>query len=167
METQSDQSLASREGEETRQGGDNSQGKHAEKNADREAQNSDERLFTIGDVAGEFGVSLRALRFYEDRGLLHPCRRGTARLYRDRDRSHLRMILKGKQLGFTLTEIHNILVAREGQSEGADLELSLRPDQIDAQIRHLERQRADLDATLIELRHAHQRATQNAQFEVA
>jgi DNA-binding transcriptional MerR regulator len=167
METHSDQSLERHDSGERRQEGDLSQGTHAEKTADQGTQSPDERLFTIGDVAGEFGVSLRALRFYEDRGLLHPCRRGTARLYRDRDRSHLRMILKGKQLGFTLTEIHNILVAREGQAEGADLELSLRPDQIDAQIRHLERQRADLDATLVELRHAHQRAVENAQFEAA
>ncbi len=125
-----------------------------------ETQSPAERLFSIGDVAREFGISLRALRFYEDRGLLHPCRRGTTRLYSDRDRSHLQMILKGKQLGFTLAEIREILAARGDMDtmEGWDLELNLHPDQITAQIRHLERQRADLEAALSELREAHQRA---------
>jgi DNA-binding transcriptional MerR regulator len=119
---------------------------------------SHEQLYAIGDIAREFGVSLRALRFYEDRGLLRPHRRGTTRLYSDRDRSHLQMILKGKQLGFTLSEIREILAARGDAMDGWDLELNLHPDQIIAQIRHLERQRADLEIALGELREAHQRA---------
>ncbi|WOJ89824.1 MerR family transcriptional regulator [Methylocapsa polymorpha] len=68
---------------------------------------------TIREMARDFGVSIRALRFYEDRGLLHPRREGTARRYSARDRLYLKMILKGKQLGFTLSEIHDILAARE------------------------------------------------------
>ena len=63
------------------------------------------KLYTIGDLAREFGVTLRTLRFYEDRGLLSPRRDGTARIYDARDRERLSVILKGKQLGFTLTEI--------------------------------------------------------------
>jgi len=126
-----------------------------------------ERLYTIGDISREFCVSLRALRFYEDRGLLHPRRRGTARLYSCRDRLHVQMILKGKQLGFTLTEIHDILAAREGASDKADLELDLHPDQIATQIRHLERQREELDKALGELRHALQRVVQKAQSTAA
>ncbi len=133
-----------------------------------ETQSPAEHLFSIGDIAREFGVSLRALRFYEDRGLLHPRRRGTTRLYSDRDRSHLRMILKGKQLGFTLSEIRDIFGARGDAMDGWDLELNLHPDQIIAQIRHLERQRADLEAALVELKEAHQRAEQsNAQLTAA
>ena len=62
------------------------------------------KLYTIGDLAREFGVTLRTLRFYEDRGLLSPRRDGTARIYDPRDRERLSVILKGKQLGFTLTE---------------------------------------------------------------
>jgi DNA-binding transcriptional MerR regulator len=123
-----------------------------------DTQSPAERLFSIGDIAHEFGVSLRALRFYEDRSLLHPRRRGTTRLYSDRDRVHLQLILKGKQLGFTLNEIRDIFAARGDAMEGWDLELNLPPDQIIAQIRHLERQRADLEVALIELREAHQRA---------
>jgi len=81
-------------------------------------------------MARDFGVSIRALRFYEDRGLLHPRREGTARRYSARDRLYLKMILKGKQLGFTLSEIHDILAAREattGDQNGA-AQPSTRPD---------------------------------------
>jgi DNA-binding transcriptional MerR regulator len=122
-----------------------------------------ERLYTIGDMARDFAVSLRTLRFYEDRGLLHPRRRGTTRLYDTRDRFHLRMILKGKQLGFTLAEIHDILAARGNATEELDLELGLHPEQIVAQIEHLERQRHELDEAIVELRLAHQRMVQQAQ----
>ena len=118
----------------------------------------EENVLSIGDVAREFGVSLRALRFYEDRGLLHPRRRGTTRLYSEGDRSRLQMILKGKQLGFTLTEIREILSSRTDIMNGWDLELNLHPDQITSQIRHLERQRADLETALAQLKEAHQRA---------
>jgi DNA-binding transcriptional MerR regulator len=124
-----------------------------------DGQSPAECLLSIGDIAREFGVSLRALRFYEDRGLLHPRRRGTTRLYSERDRSHLQMILKGKQLGFTLSEIREILCARGDVMNGWDLELNLHPDQIVSQIRHLERQRADLESALNELKKAHQRAS--------
>ncbi len=121
-----------------------------------ETESPTEYFLFIGDMAREFGVSLRALRFYEERGLLHPSRRGTTRLYSNRDRSHLQMILKGKQLGFSLSEIREILAGCGNMMKGWALELNLRPDQIIAQIRHLERQRANLDAALAELKEAHQ-----------
>ncbi|MHB8885829.1 MAG: MerR family transcriptional regulator [Methylovirgula sp.] len=123
--------------------------------------------YKIGDIAREFGISLRALRFYEDRGLLHPQRRGTTRLYSRRDRSHLQVILKGKQLGFTLTEIRDRLIARSEAMDGQILEFNLHPDHIVAQIRHLERQRANLDLALAELRQAHQRAQGDRQMNRA
>jgi DNA-binding transcriptional MerR regulator len=126
-----------------------------------ETESPTEYFLFIGDIAREFGVSLRALRFYEERGLLHPCRRGTTRLYSDRDRSHLQMILKGKQLGFSLGEIREFLTGRNDMMKGWALELNLRPDQIIAQISHLERQRANLDAALAELKEAYQRAQQD------
>jgi DNA-binding transcriptional MerR regulator len=113
-----------------------------------------ERSWTIGEMAREFRLSLRALRFYEDRGLLHPRRRGTTRIYSGGDHLHLQMILKGKQLGFTLTEIHDILARGD-----SGLELNLPPDQIIAQIHHLEHQLSILELALAELRLAHQRAT--------
>ena len=68
---------------------------------------------TIGDVAREFGVTLRTLRFYEHRGLLQPRREGMARFYSAADKGRLALILKGKQLGFTLTQIRAMLAANE------------------------------------------------------
>lgn len=72
--------------------------------------NTEERTtFRIGDLAREFGVTLRTLRFYEDRGLLSPERRGTTRLYSRRDRMRLRLVLICKILGFSLTEAKQII----------------------------------------------------------
>ncbi|WP_112663784.1 MerR family transcriptional regulator [Microvirga flavescens] len=113
-----------------------------------EATNS----FTIGDLAREFGVTLRTLRFYEDRGLLSPRREGLARIYDARDRDRLAVILKGKQLGFTLTEIRAMLAEErlEGGAAAANLKLSL--DQIEDQIEHLEQQKVEIEQALAELK---------------
>ncbi len=118
----------------------------------------DELLFTIGVMARDFSISLRALRFYEDRGLLHPIRRGSTRLYTPADREHLELILRGKRLGFTLTEIHEIIDSRRGKM--GDLESTLQPEQIVAQIHHLERQREEIDEAISALRNAQQRLAQ-------
>lgn len=125
--------------------------------ASREDADEPGARFSIGDIAREFGLSLRALRFYEDRGLLHPCRRGTTRFYSDRDRAYLQLILKGKQLGFTLRGIREMLTRCADTTEPLELQLNLNPEQIVAQIHQLERQRADLDLALCELKAAHQR----------
>ena len=106
--------------------------------------------YTIGDLAREFGVTLRALRFYEDRGLLSPRRDGTTRIYDARDRDRLSVILKGKQLGFTLTEIRAML-AEERASDGPSPNLRLSLDQIEDQIRHLKQQKAEIEEALAEL----------------
>lgn len=108
------------------------------------------KFFTIGDLAREFGVTLRTLRFYEDRGLLSPRRDGTARIYDARDRERLSVILKGKQLGFTLTEIRAML-AEERSGNGPAMNLKLSLDQIEDQIRHLQQQKAEIDEALAEL----------------
>jgi len=110
-----------------------------------------DRYFTIGDLAREFGVTLRTLRFYEDRGLLSPRRDGTARIYDARDRARLSVILKGKQLGFTLTEIRAML-AEDRMANGVAANLNLSLDKIEDQIRHLEQQRIEIDEALVELR---------------
>lgn len=110
----------------------------------------DMKSYTIGDLAREFGVTLRALRFYEDRGLLSPRRDGTARIYDARDRDRLSVILKGKQLGFTLTEIRAMLAEDRIGGPAANLKLSL--DQIEDQINHLEQQKEEIELALVELR---------------
>jgi DNA-binding transcriptional MerR regulator len=109
------------------------------------------KSYTIGDLAREFGVTLRTLRFYEDRGLLSPRRDGTARIYDARDRARLAVILKGKQLGFTLTEIRAMVAEeRGGEIPAANLKLSL--DQVDDQIAHLEQQKVEIEQALVELK---------------
>jgi DNA-binding transcriptional MerR regulator len=115
------------------------------------------RLSTIREMARDFQVSIRALRFYEDRGLLHPRRESANRRYDARDRLHLKMILKGKQLGFTLSEIHDI-IACQGEDKGkTELEMSLLPEQISVQISYLERQRKQIDAAISTLEDAYRR----------
>lgn len=110
-------------------------------------------FMTIGDVSRAYNLSLRALRFYEERGLLQPMRRGVTRLYDTQTRARLELILIGKQLGFTLTEIRRMVETSEDNQSGAALVPA--PDQVLDQIALLERQRADLDSAIIELRATH------------
>jgi DNA-binding transcriptional MerR regulator len=107
------------------------------------------KTYTIGDLAREFGVTLRTLRFYEDRGLLSPRREGLARIYDARDCSRLSVILKGKQLGFTLTEIREMLAEEKGETPASDLKLSLA--QVEDQIAHLQNQKQEIEQALAEL----------------
>ena len=122
----------------------------------RRAGEARSRSYTIGDLAREFGVSLRTLRFYEDRGLLKPQRAGASRLYDGAQRARLELILKGKQLGFTLAEIQRLL-ERPERGEGAP-KLRLSRKQIDDQLAHLERQKAEIEAAIAELQSQRQRA---------
>ena len=73
-------------------------------------QDNQEQYFTIADLAREFDVSKRAIRFYEEKNLISPLRtKGNYRLYSKRDRSRLRLILRGKRFGYTLEEIAEII----------------------------------------------------------
>ncbi|MGN6132330.1 MAG: MerR family transcriptional regulator [Nocardioidaceae bacterium] len=102
------------------------------------------------ELADEFGVTLRTLRHYEDVGLLHPERRGTARVFHQRDRVRLELILRGKRLGFTLPEISTIVNMYDEQpGETGQLEYLL--DQIEVRRAELAQRRRDIDATLAEL----------------
>ena len=125
--------------------------------------------YTISDLARLYDVSLRTLRFYEDKGLLHPRRQGTARYYKPSDRIRLELILKGKRLGFTLSEISALIASNEKKSaaqepaaETSDLTVSLDRHQIQAQIAYLERQRDELDSAIAELREASGRMMSDA-----
>ncbi len=114
-------------------------------------------LFTIGELAREFGTTLRALRFYEDKGLLSPRREGMTRLYTLADRERLGVILKGKHLGFTLAEIRALVAAHapvsSSQSEDtSEAGLALTRDRCLKQLAQLERQRADIDSAIFELK---------------
>jgi DNA-binding transcriptional MerR regulator len=106
--------------------------------------------WSIAQLAGEYGVSLRTLRHYEDLGLLAPQRRGTARVYRQRDRVRLELILRGKRLGFSLPEIRTIVNMYDEQpGEAGQLHYLL--DQIEVRRAELEQMRRDIDDTMVEL----------------
>ncbi len=70
---------------------------------------AESNISRIGDLAGQFGITLRALRFYEDKGLINPQRNGTTRLYSHRDRARLKLILLGRKVGFSLREVKQLL----------------------------------------------------------
>ncbi len=108
------------------------------------------KTYSIGQLAREFGVSLRTLRFYEDRGLLIPHRKGTVRRYDEQHKTRLSMILKAKQLGFILAEIRG-LIERWKEDAAHSVELPLTPEEIDRQILHLEAQKRTIECAIQEL----------------
>ena len=105
--------------------------------------------YTIGELSREFGVTLRALRFYENKGLIAPQREGMSRLYSPGDRTRLALILKGKKLGFTLGEIRQMIAAEEGAADNEALGLSR--EKCLEQIEMLKRQKAEIEEGLSEL----------------
>ena len=129
---------------------------HADAGMDREGDAaevptgaSEDGSLTIGELARDAGVTLRALRFYRSKGLLTPRRNGSARLFSHDDRECLALILQGKRLGFTLTEIREMLAAR---ARGCNKTLPIDRRTCVEQINLLERQRRDIDGALAELR---------------
>jgi DNA-binding transcriptional MerR regulator len=114
------------------------------------------REMTIGEMACAYGVTRRALRFYEDRNLLQPRRAGNVRYYGEVDRARLAMILKGKHLGFTLSEISDLIGADDGAAK-RDLEERLRLAQVVSQLDYLERQRRKIDDAIALLKATRER----------
>ena len=110
-----------------------------------------ERLYAIGDLAAEFGVSPRAIRFYEDQGLLRPQRIGGNRIYGSGDRARLQLILRGKRLGFALADIKELLDLYDVDPDHLE---QLRATLVRgrARIAELERQQQEIALTLQELR---------------
>ena len=106
--------------------------------------------YSIGDLAQEFGVTTRTIRFYEDKGLLNPRRDGLKRIYDQRDRVRLRLVLRGKRLGFSLDEIAGIIDMYDTEpGEAGQLDYMLR--RLSEQRRTLLQQKQDLEQTLHEL----------------
>jgi len=109
------------------------------------------RIWTVGELADDLGVTTRTLRFYEAEGLISPKRSGANRIYDARDRTRLKLILRGKRFGMTLAEIREIVDMYDGatSSERRQLEKLLgRLDDIAADLRARE---ADLRRTLSEV----------------
>ncbi|HLN76115.1 MAG TPA: MerR family DNA-binding transcriptional regulator [Nocardioidaceae bacterium] len=108
------------------------------------------RTWTIAQLAEEYDVTLRTIRHYEDVGLLSPERRGTVRVFHNRDRVRLALILRGRRLGFSLDEIATIVNMYDEQpGEAGQLHYLLR--QIDVRRQELEQRRRDIEQTLAEL----------------
>ena len=109
-------------------------------------------LFGITELCKEFGITLRALRFYEDKELLTPRRINGARAYTRRDRARLALILRAKAIGSPLSEIKRYLDLYGDHGEGRAQQLSYVIDRTDTAIQELEQKRAQIDETLAELR---------------
>ena len=111
---------------------------------------ADSRTYTISELAREFGVTPRALRFYEDKDMLHPGRDGMMRVYTNRDRARLKIILQCKRVGLPLADIREILdLYGMGDNERAQKREAL--NKFRQQVDTLEQQRNDIDAAMVEL----------------
>ena len=107
-------------------------------------------MFTIGDLSREFGVTLRTLRFYEGKGLLNPKRHGTTRIYDKRDRARLKLVLLGKRIGFSLSEIKEILDLYD-LGDNQETQLRVAMEKFEKQIRVLEQQKIEIEQAIDEL----------------
>ena len=106
--------------------------------------------YTISELAKEFGVTTRTIRFYEDQGLLSPKREGTTRVFSSRDRVRLKLALRGKRLGFSIAEIRELFELYDvSRDEKKQLEEFL--SRLDRRRAHLEQQREDIEVMLNEI----------------
>lgn len=105
--------------------------------------------YTISELAREFSVTPRALRFYEDKGLLSPTRDGLNRVYSASDRARLKLILQGKSVGFSLSDIREMLDLYKLDGHRAQLKLAMKKSR--DQVRLLNKQKADIEGSLTAL----------------
>lgn len=107
--------------------------------------------YTIGELADEFGITTRTIRFYESRGLISPERKGANRSYSRRNRARLMLILRGKNLGFTLEDISEYLALYDSDP-GQLAQTKMLLGKAEAMMEDLNRKRADIDRTLRDLK---------------
>jgi DNA-binding transcriptional MerR regulator len=108
-----------------------------------------DQAYSIQQLSREFAVTPRALRFYEDKGLLTPARRGTTRLYSDRDRIRLRLALRGKRLGFSLEECREIIDMYDPRQPSGARQLLRLCDKIREHRSELLQKLRDIEATMV------------------
>lgn len=116
----------------------------------------DQHTYSISDLAREFDVTTRSIRFYEDQGLLHPTRRGQTRIYSRQDRVRLKLTLRGKRLGFSLAEIRELFELYDADRSSRS-QLTTMLALIDERRDSLEQQMEDIRIVLLELEAAEQR----------
>jgi DNA-binding transcriptional MerR regulator len=110
-----------------------------------------DRQFTIGELAEAFGVTTRAIRFYESKGLISPPRKGVARSYSRRERARLSLIQRGKNLGFSLEEIRDWLALYDADPNHIT-QARVLIEKVEAAVEDLTKKRADLDRAIKDLR---------------
>ncbi len=106
--------------------------------------------YTISELADEFRVTSRALRLYEEEGLLSPERAGTRRIYHERERVRLRLVLRGKRLGWSLSEIRELIDLYDS-SHGEEAQLERMLEKLEDRREMLEVQKQDVELALAEL----------------
>ncbi len=117
-------------------------------------------LLSVTELADELGITPRAIRFYETKGLIKPQRAGTTRVYTHRDKARMQLILRGKRLGFTLADIKEYLDIYDiDPSQTQQIKLLL--EKVERRIGELEQQREDLETTLVELEEMRQECITN------
>lgn len=119
-----------------------------------DAVSEDQEEYTrIGDMAKAFGITLRTLRFYEDKGLINPKRDGSTRLYTRRDKTRLKLILLGRKVGFSLRDVKQMMDLYDPNGTNTK-QLRLTLEKSDRQLSRLQKQRASLDEAIGELNSA-------------
>ncbi len=106
--------------------------------------------YSIGDLSKEFDITTRSIRFYEDQGLLTPTRKGQTRIYNQRDKVRLKLILRGKRLGFSLAETGRLFELYDAD-KSSEKQLSIMIDLISQKKSDLKQQLDDINAVLVEL----------------
>lgn len=115
-----------------------------------------QHTYSISDLASELDITTRAIRFYEEQGMLHPARRGQERVYNPKDRVALKLILRGKRIGFSLAECKTLIELYDPK-EGNQKQLNSMLDMINERRVQLEQQILDIQQMQIELDTAEER----------
>ncbi|MGE0339663.1 MAG: MerR family DNA-binding transcriptional regulator [Xanthobacteraceae bacterium] len=117
------------------------------------SERGSQQIFTIRDLAREFGVTARTLRFYEEKELLSPRRQGQERLYSRRDRARLKLVLMGKRVGFSLEEIRSMLDLYD-LGDGRVTQLKVSYTRFNERIERLKQQRDEIDEAIAAMQRA-------------
>lgn len=118
--------------------------------AENDLAGQDEKLYRIGQMAKQFGVTLRTLRFYEDKGLISPKRVGTTRLYSHRDKARLQLILLGRKIGFSLRDVKQMMDLYD--PKGSNIrQLKVTLEKSERQLLRLKKQRDSIEEAIGEL----------------